>query len=83
VNIGTGFEISIRDLTALVGECTGFTGRFVFDPTRPNGQPRRALDVTRARERFGFTATTDFRQGLRQTVAWYEAQRQPAGRVRA
>jgi GDP-L-fucose synthase len=82
VNIGAGFEISIRDLTTLVGEHTRFTGRFVFDPTKPNGQPRRALDVTRARERFGFSATTDFGEGLLRTVAWYEAQRREAGRVR-
>jgi GDP-L-fucose synthase len=72
VNIGAGFEISIRDLAALIGELTGFTGRFVFDPTKPDGQPRRMLDVTRARESFGFSATTPFRAGLERTIAWYE-----------
>jgi GDP-L-fucose synthase len=72
VNIGAGFEISIRDLAALIGELSGFTGRFVFDPTKPDGQPRRMLDVTRARESFGFSATTPFRAGLERTIAWYE-----------
>jgi GDP-L-fucose synthase len=75
VNVGSGAEISIRDLTALVGELTGFTGRFVFDATKPNGQPRRRLDVSRACERFGFRATTDFRTGLRRTIDWYERHR--------
>jgi GDP-L-fucose synthase len=75
VNIGAGFEISIRDLTALIGEVTGFTGRFVFDPTQPDGQPRRMLDTTRARDAFGFTAKTPFREGLARTVAWYEQAR--------
>lgn len=73
VNIGAGFEIAIRELAPLIGELTGFAGRFVFDPTKPNGQPRRALDVSRARERFGFSATTGFREGLQRTIAWYEA----------
>jgi GDP-L-fucose synthase len=75
VNIGAGFEITIRDLATLIAELTGFTGRLVFDPTQPDGQPRRMLDVTRARERFGFSATTEFRSGLRQTIEWYETQR--------
>ena len=75
VNIGAGFEIAIRDLATLIGELTGFTGRFVFDPTKPDGQPRRMLDVTRARERFGFVATTPFRAGLERTIAWYEQTR--------
>jgi GDP-L-fucose synthase len=77
VNIGAGFEISIRDLTTLIGEVTGFTGRFVFDPTQPDGQPRRMLDTTRARDAFGFTAKTPFREGLARTVAWYEQARAP------
>jgi len=74
-NIGAGFEISIRDLASLVAELTGFGGRLVFDPTQPDGQPRRSLDVTRAREAFGFTAKTDFRAGLRRTIEWYRAER--------
>ena len=75
VNIGAGFEISIHDLAALIGELTGFTGTFVFDHTKPNGQPRRMLDVARARASFGFSATTEFRPGLKQTIEWYEGQR--------
>jgi GDP-L-fucose synthase len=71
VNIGAGFEISIADLAALVSEVCGFRGRVAWDPGQPNGQPRRCLDTTRAREFFGFTAATDFRDGLRRTVAWY------------
>jgi GDP-L-fucose synthase len=73
VNVGAGFEISIRNLAALVAELTGFRGRLVFDPTQPDGQPRRSLDVSRAREAFGFTATTDFRSGLRRTIEWYRS----------
>jgi GDP-L-fucose synthase len=73
VNIGAGFEISIRELAELVAELCGFTGSLVFDPSKPDGQPRRSLDVSRAREAFGFTATTDFREGLRRTIEWYRA----------
>jgi GDP-L-fucose synthase len=75
VNLGAGFEISIRDLAELVAELTGFNGRLIFDRTKPDGQPRRSLDVTRARNSFGFSATTDFRSGLRRTIEWYRAQR--------
>jgi GDP-L-fucose synthase len=75
VNIGAGFEISIRDLAELVAELTGFNGRLTFDRTKPDGQPRRMLDVSRAESRFGFKATTDFRDGLRRTIDWYRAHR--------
>jgi GDP-L-fucose synthase len=75
VNIGSGNEIAIRDLAALIATVTGFTGRFVWDSTQPNGQPRRRLDVSRAKERFGFVAKTSFADGLAQTVAWYKEQR--------
>ena len=75
VNLGAGFEISIRDLAELIAELTGFRGRLVFDRTKPDGQPRRSLDVTRARNSFGFAATTDFRAGLERTIAWYQTQR--------
>src|SRR5438046_7475710 len=68
VNIGAGFEISIRDLAHLVAELTGFRGALTFDPTKPDGQPRRMLDVSRAEQRFGFRATTDFHTGLQQTI---------------
>jgi GDP-L-fucose synthase len=76
VNIGAGFEISIRDLAQLIAELTGFRGALTFDATKPDGQPRRMLDVTRAQQRFGFHASTDFRNGLQQTVEWYRAHRQ-------
>jgi GDP-L-fucose synthase len=75
VNLGAGFEISIRDLAELVADLTGFKGRLTFDRTKPDGQPRRSLDVTRARNSFGFSATTDFRSGLQRTIEWYRAQR--------
>ncbi|MEO8704147.1 MAG: GDP-L-fucose synthase [Kofleriaceae bacterium] len=71
VNIGSGDEISIRDLAHLIASATGFTGTFAWDTAQPNGQPRRRLDVSRARERFGFTAKTAFADGLNATVAWY------------
>jgi GDP-L-fucose synthase len=80
VNLGAGFEISIRDLAELIAELTGFRGRLVFDRTKPDGQPRRSLDVTRARSSFGFAATTDFRTGLKRTIEWYQAQRNPVSR---
>src|SRR4051812_28319346 len=81
VNIGAGFEISIRDLAALIAELTGFTGKLVFDPAQPDGQPRRSLDVTRAREAFGFKSTTDFRTGLRRTIDWYAQERGRKSRI--
>jgi GDP-L-fucose synthase len=71
VNIGAGFEISIRELAESIAGLTGFAGRLVFDPSKPDGQPRRSLDVTRARDAFGFAATTEFRDGLRRTIEWY------------
>ena len=75
VNLGCGEEISIRDLAQLITEEVGFTGRITWDTTKPNGQPRRCLDVSRAKELFGFHARHTFREGIRQTVAWYLAQR--------
>jgi len=73
VNLGVGQEITIRDLVGLITVLTGFTGEVRWDPTKPDGQPRRALDTSRARERFGFVAQTSFEEGLRATVAWYRA----------
>ncbi|MBI5526077.1 MAG: GDP-L-fucose synthase [Deltaproteobacteria bacterium] len=73
VNIGAGFEISIRDLVALICEIMDFKGEVVWDTTKPNGQPRRRLDTTRAFEKFGFKAKKDFREGIRETVEWYKA----------
>jgi len=75
VNLGSGEEITIRDLAATVAQATGFAGRFVWDTAQPNGQPRRRLDVSRARERFGFVAATSLAEGLKKTVAWYTAHR--------
>jgi len=74
VNLGTGMEISIADLAKLIAEQTGFKGRLRWDPSQPNGQPRRRLDVTRARERFGFVAKTAFADGLRATIDYFEDQ---------
>jgi GDP-L-fucose synthase len=71
VNLGSGFEISIKDLLATIARHTGFSGRIVWDTTKPNGQPRRALNTVRAYERFGFRARTDFDEGLRKTIDWY------------
>src|SRR5450432_2400545 len=75
VNLGSGVEISIRDLATLIARATRFSGRFVWDHSKPNGQPRRQLDVTRARERFGFVAQTSFEQGIAKTVAYFEEHR--------
>jgi GDP-L-fucose synthase len=75
VNLGSGVEISIRDLATLIARATRYTGRFVWDHTKPNGQPRRQLDVTRARERFGFVARTSFEEGIAKTVAYFEEHR--------
>ena len=71
VNIGAGFEISIRDLVGLLTELMNFKGRIVWNTSKPDGQPRRMLDVTRARENFGFAAKTSFNEGLRQTIDSY------------
>jgi GDP-L-fucose synthase len=71
VNLGTGKEISIRDLAELVAELSGFEGEIVWDTSMPNGQPRRSLDASRAKELFGFEARTTLREGLEQTIAWY------------
>lgn len=76
VNLGSGMEISIRDLTELIARLTGFTGQIVWDTSKPDGQPRRMLDTSRAYEEFGFKASTPFEEGLRRTVAWYLEHRQ-------
>ena len=73
VNLGAGFEISIADLANLIAKCTCYNGRLVWDASHPDGQPRRCLDVSRAEKEFGFRATTPFEEGLRETIAWYEA----------
>jgi GDP-L-fucose synthase len=72
VNLGSGREITIRELVGVICELCRFKGAVRWDATKPNGQPRRCLDTTRAKDTFGFTATTDFRTGLAETIAWYE-----------
>jgi len=74
VNIGAGFEISIGELFELIVELTGFKGSVVWDTSKPDGQPRRLLDTSRAFEEFGFKAKTDFREGLTKTIEWYKEQ---------
>jgi GDP-L-fucose synthase len=73
VNLGAGREITIKALTELVAKLSGFTGTIKWDPSKPDGQPRRCLDTTRARERFGFVANTKLEEGLAKTIAWYES----------
>lgn len=75
VNLGTNEEISIRELVNLIVEHTGFEGDVVWDTSKPNGQPRRCLDTSRAKERFGFEAATPFEEGLKATIEWYEQAR--------
>jgi len=75
VNLGSGVEISIRDLTHLIARLTGFSGEIAWDPAKPDGQPRRSLDTSAAKRLFGFRAKTPFGEGLRRTVDWYAAQR--------
>lgn len=74
VNLGAGFEISIKDLTEKIAALTGFTGRIEWDASKPDGQPRRCLDTARAEREFGFRARIGFDEGLRQTIDWYRAQ---------
>ena len=71
VNIGAGFEISIKDLVKLITKLSGFKGKIIWDRTKPNGQPRRCLDTTKAEEEFGFKAKTSFEEGLKRTIEWY------------
>jgi len=75
INVGTGREISIRALAELIAVEVGYRGRLRFDPTQPDGQPRRCLDVTRAREQLDFEAEVSLEEGLRRTIAWYRASR--------
>jgi GDP-L-fucose synthase len=75
VNIGSGQEISIKDLAQLISRLTGYKGRLVWDTSKPNGQPRRGLDTNRAAEYFGWRAGVNFEEGLRQTIAWYRENR--------
>jgi GDP-L-fucose synthase len=79
VNLGSGMEISIKDLVTLIARLTGFEGKLIWDTTKPNGQPRRRLNVERANREFGFTARVNFEEGLRRTIEWYKTQ-MPAGK---
>ncbi len=72
VNIGSGKEISIKKLVELIAKLTGFKGKIVWDQTKPDGQPRRCLDTSKARNEFSFVAETDFEEGLRKTIEWYK-----------
>jgi GDP-L-fucose synthase len=75
VNLGSGIEISIRELANLIARYTGFRGEIHWDTSRPGGQPRRVLDTSRAWEEFGWRATTDFHEGLQRTITWYQTHR--------
>ncbi|HEX7102459.1 MAG TPA: GDP-L-fucose synthase [Nitrolancea sp.] len=79
VNIGSGMEISIRELATLIAQIVGFEGQLAFDPSKPDGQPRRCLDTSRAEEWFGFRANTVFQTGLQKTIDWYLANRPRIG----
>ena len=79
VNLGTGSEISIRELAETIAELTGYEGELVWDTSKPNGQPRRRLDTERAERLFGFHASTPLREGLERTVTWYRAQGRSSG----
>jgi GDP-L-fucose synthase len=76
VNLGSGYEISIKDLTEMVIRLTGFEGELVWDTEKPNGQPRRGLDVSRAKEYFGWQAQVPFEEGMRRTIEWFKANRE-------
>jgi GDP-L-fucose synthase len=75
VNLGSGLEISIRELAGKVAALTGFSGRIIWDTSKPNGQPRRCLDVSRAQQEFGWRARTALDDGLRKTIAWCRTHR--------
>jgi GDP-L-fucose synthase len=80
INLGAGFEISIADLATEIASATGFTGSFRFDPSRPDGQPRRSLDTSRAKEILGWEASTPFAEGLARTALWYRSHRDDFGK---
>ncbi len=79
VNLGSGHEISIKDLAEMIVRLTGYSGKIVWQTDQPNGQPRRGLDVSRAREYFGWEARVGFEEGMRRTIEWYQTQRFPVG----
>ena len=71
VNLGAGFEIPIKDLVQLIAKLTGFKGKIIWDTSKPDGQPRRCLDTSRAEKEFGFKAKMPFEEGLKRTIKWY------------
>lgn len=77
VNLGSGYEISIKDLAEMIVRLTGFPGKLAWQTDKPNGQPRRGLDVTRARQYFGWEAQVPFEEGIRRTIEWYQTQQSP------
>ncbi|MDH5607403.1 MAG: NAD-dependent epimerase/dehydratase family protein, partial [Anaerolineae bacterium] len=79
VNLGSGMEISIKDLAELIGRLVGYEGAFDWDTSKPNGQPRRMLDVSRAKEYFNFEAQMSFEDGLRRTIEWFQANKDKIG----
>jgi GDP-L-fucose synthase len=80
VNLGAGMEITIHELVDIIVELTGYDGKIVWDTSKPDGQPRRCLDITKAKTEFGFEAKTDFREGLRKAIDWYTKERNKASR---
>jgi GDP-L-fucose synthase len=76
VNLGSGYEISIKDLAEMIQRQTGFDGQLVWQTDKPNGQPRRGLDVSRAKEYFGWQAQVPFEEGMRRTIEWFKANRE-------
>jgi GDP-L-fucose synthase len=74
VNIGSGYEITIKELVELINQYTGFKGKVVWDESKPDGQPRRCLDISKAHREFGFKAKTEFKHGLKKTIEWYKSQ---------
>ena len=82
INLGADRELLIKELVEVIAELTGFSGRITWDESKPDGQPRRSVDAGRARQLLGFTAKTDFREGLRRTIDWFEANRDDAERRR-
>ena len=83
VNLGAGFEITIKDLAETIAKLMGFRGRIRWDASRPDGQPRRSLDTSQAESQFGFRADTDFREGLQRTIEWYRRERDRRGELEA
>ena len=76
VNLGSGYEISIKDLSEMIVKMTGFTGKLAWQTDKPNGQPRRGLDVSRAKEYFGWSAQVPFEEGMRRTIEWFKENKQ-------